>query len=383
MNRQKPKDIAASIRARLLARSRETGEDFQFLLQRYASERFLYRLGESPHRDRYVLKGAMLFALWGGSLYRATRDLDFTGYGNSETDAVIAAMREICTLPVANDGLTYDAATVMAEPIRETAEYNGLRVRLSATLAGARIPMQIDIGFGNAVEPPATEAEYPTLLGLPAPRIRAYPHEAVVAEKFHAMAVLGEINSRYKDFYDIYVLASRFGFDGERVARAIAATFDRRRTPIDAAFPAALTPRFFAEDRRDDKAVTHAVLKTIAAFLNTEGGDLLIGVADDGSLVGIERDQLDNDDKFMRHLTQVVRNGMGDRAGTCIDPKAQIVQGKTVCVVSCQRSPEPVFLKWKGIEAIPEGDFFVRHGPGTVKLSPDSTKEYIRTRFGL
>ena len=137
------------------------------------------------------------------------------------------------------------------------------------------------------------------------------------------------------------------------------------------------------EERRDDKGVTHAALKTIAAFLNTEGGDLLIGVADDGSIIGIERDLLENDDKFMRHLAQVVRNGMGDRAGTCIDPKTQIVQSKTVCVVSCQRSPEPVFLKWNGIETSPEGDFFVRTGPGTIKLASDSTKEYIRTRFGL
>lgn len=137
------------------------------------------------------------------------------------------------------------------------------------------------------------------------------------------------------------------------------------------------------EDRRDDKGVTHASLKTIAAFLNTEGGDLLLGVADDSSIVGIERDQLENDDKFMRHLAQVVRNGLGDRAGTCIDPKTQLVQGKTVCVVSCQRSPEPVFLKWKGIETTPDGDFFVRSGPGTVKLPPESAGEYIRTRFGL
>jgi len=136
------------------------------------------------------------------------------------------------------------------------------------------------------------------------------------------------------------------------------------------------------EDRQDDKSVTHAVLKTIAAFLNTEGGDLLIGVADDGAIVGIERDQIDNDDKFMRHLAQVARNGLGDRAGTCLDPKVQIVQGRTVCVVSCQRSPEPVFLKWKGMESTADGDFFVRSGPGTVKLPPESTKEFIRTRFG-
>ncbi len=136
------------------------------------------------------------------------------------------------------------------------------------------------------------------------------------------------------------------------------------------------------EDRQDDRGVTHAVLKTVAAFLNTEGGDLLIGVADDGSIVGLERDRLESDDKFMRHLAQIVRNGLGDRAGTCIDPKTQIVQGKTVCVLSCQRSPEPVFLKWKGMESSTEGDFFVRSGPGTVKLPTESANEYIRTRFG-
>jgi hypothetical protein len=135
------------------------------------------------------------------------------------------------------------------------------------------------------------------------------------------------------------------------------------------------------ENRQDDKGMTHAVLKTVAAFLNTEGGDLLIGVAGDGSIVGIEKDQLDSDDKFMRHLAQVVRNSLGDRAGTCIDPKTQIVQGKTVCVVSCQRSPEPVFLSWKGVETASGGDFFVRSGPGTVKLPPNSAQEYIRTRF--
>ena len=135
------------------------------------------------------------------------------------------------------------------------------------------------------------------------------------------------------------------------------------------------------EDRKDDKRITQAALKTIAAFLNTEGGDLLLGVADDGSITGIERDRLDNDDKFMLHLSQVVRNGLGDRAATCIDPKVQIVAGKGVCVVSCQRSPEPVYLKWKGVETGPDGDFFVRSGPGTVKLSSEDTAEYIRTRF--
>lgn len=135
------------------------------------------------------------------------------------------------------------------------------------------------------------------------------------------------------------------------------------------------------EDRKDDMVVTHSVLKTIAAFLNTEGGDLLIGVADDRTVLGIDHDRLENDDRFMLHLAQVVRNGLGDRAGTCIDPKTQIVQGKTVCLVSCQRSPEPVFLRWKGIERDPCGEFFVRSGPGTVQLSSEDTEEYIRTRF--
>ena len=135
------------------------------------------------------------------------------------------------------------------------------------------------------------------------------------------------------------------------------------------------------EDRKDGRRITHAALKTIAAFLNTEGGDLLLSVADDGSVVDIERDRLDNDDKFMLHLAQAVRSGLGDRAGTCIDPKVQIVDGKSVCVVSCQRSPEPVFLTWKGVDTETDGDFFVRSGPGTVKLSPDDAKEYVRTRF--
>ncbi len=135
------------------------------------------------------------------------------------------------------------------------------------------------------------------------------------------------------------------------------------------------------ENRKDDQHVTHAVLKTIAAFLNTDGGDLLIGVADDGSVRGLETDRFDNDDKFLLHLVQVVRNGLGDRAGTCIDPQIQLVQGKTVCVVTCQQSPEPVFLIWKALEVSGDGDFYVRSGPRSDKLSPESASKYIDTRF--
>jgi predicted nucleotidyltransferase component of viral defense system len=245
-----PKNVAASVRDRLLDRSRETGEDFGFLLQRYAAERFLYRLGESSHRDRYVLKGATLFAVWGSAIYRGTRDLDFTGYGANEVGGVLAAMRDVCGVSVHDDGITFDAATLAARPIRGEAEYNGLRVQFEARLGAARIRMQVDIGFGNAIEPPPTEADYPSLLDLPLPRIRAYPQEAVVAEKLHAMVVLGETNSRYKDFYDLYVFARQFSFDGQRLTTAIAATFARRRTAVELALPAALAPRFYADGER-------------------------------------------------------------------------------------------------------------------------------------
>lgn len=245
-----PRNLGASIHRRLLNGARERGEDAQFILQRYAAERFLYRLGSSVHRDQFVLKGAMLFALWGGSVYRPTRDLDFTGYGSDEIGAVLQRFRDICTLAVSDDGMLFDATTLTAEPIRDEAEYRGLRVVFETRLDIHRIRMQVDVGFGNAIEPTATEVDYPTLLNAPAPRIRAYPQEAVVAEKLHAMVVLGERNSRFKDFYDLHVLARQFQFDGERLAGAITATFERRRTPIDAALPAALTPRFYGDDAR-------------------------------------------------------------------------------------------------------------------------------------
>jgi len=247
-----PRNVSASVHARLLNRARQRGEDFQLVLHRYAAERFLYRLGRCGQRERYVLKGAMLFALWGGSLYRPTRDLDFTGYGSSEPADVLASFREICGCPVEDDGILFDAS-LTAEPIRKGAEYDGLRVRMQASLGNARIPMQIDVGFGNAVVPPASNVEYPTLLDAPAPSIRAYPPEAVIAEKLHALVVIGERNTRVKDVYDLYVLAGQFSFDGAQLARAIAATFERRGTPITAAIPAALAPRYFADGARAEQ----------------------------------------------------------------------------------------------------------------------------------
>ena len=248
-----PRNLAASIHRRLLNGARERGEDPQFILQRYAAERFLYRLGESPHREQFVLKGAMLFALWGGSVYRPTRDLDFTGYGSDEIGAVLSRIGDVCSAAVPDDGMYFDGTTLRAETIREEAEYAGIRIVFEAKLGKAKVRMQVDVGFGNAIEPGATDADYPTLLDAPTPHIRAYPHEAVVAEKLHAMVVLGERNSRYKDFYDLHVLARQFPFTGDSLARAIAATFERRRTTIDGALPAVLAPRFYADDARGEQ----------------------------------------------------------------------------------------------------------------------------------
>ncbi len=169
------RNVAASVRDRLLNRSRQTGEDFQFLLHRYAVERFLRRLGESEHRGRFVLKGATLFAAWGGSAYRATRDVDLAGYGSSEISDVRQAFREVCATRTADDGIVFDAEAVEVQQIKEDDVYPGLRVTLRGTLGVARVSLQVDVGFGNAIHPPARDITYPVLLDGPAPNIRAYP----------------------------------------------------------------------------------------------------------------------------------------------------------------------------------------------------------------
>ena len=244
------KNVPASVHARLLARAQERREDFNLTLQRYTAERFLYRLGASRHREHFVLKGAMLLPLWGGSLYRATRDLDLTGYTADDPRTLVEIMQEICAVSCPSDGLTFRAATVRAEPIRDQSEYHGFRVKLQGLLGTAKLHLQIDVGFGDAIEPPARDEEYPVLLEGPSPRIRAYGREAVVAEKLHAMVVLGAANTRYKDFYDVLVLATHFSFLGVVLARAIVATFDRRRTPLTQVQPVALGPSFYSDPKR-------------------------------------------------------------------------------------------------------------------------------------
>ncbi len=242
--------LAESLRQRLNNRLRERGEDVQFGLQRYAMERILFRLGKSVHRNRFVLKGASLFALWGGSLYRPTRDLDFTGYGISTMEEALAAIREILETLVDEDGLAFPSESLSAEPIRDEAEYQGFRIRFHGTLGHSRIPMQIDIGLGDDIEPPPLDEDYPTLLGDAKPNIRSYPKEAVVAEKLHALVILGERNSRLKDFYDLCILARQFPFESEQLSRGIISTFRRRKTQLQGSLPEGLAARFYSDPMR-------------------------------------------------------------------------------------------------------------------------------------
>jgi hypothetical protein len=243
---KKARNVAASNRAKLLALARSRGEDFQFLLGRWTIERFLYRLAGSRHRDSFVLKGAMLFLALGNKLYRPTKDLDLLGFGSAGVVEVASQIREICSVP-AHDGIVFDNAGIEAERIKEDAEYEGVRVWVPASLDGARVTMQIDVGFGDVVDPAPAELPFPTLLPLDAPVIRAYPTEAVIAEKFQAMIALGIANSRMKDFFDMWTFATTQRFEMSRLSQSIRSTFMRRRTRLPEIPPVALTDEFLLD----------------------------------------------------------------------------------------------------------------------------------------
>lgn len=242
---EKKKTSAASVRAKLLNRSRETGEELQNLLMRFAAERLLYRLSRSPHKDKFLLKGAALFAFWFDQPHRPTKDLDLLGRGASDILTLENILREICRIEAA-DGLQFLAETVKGENIREDQVYGGTRLTLTAMLERARIPLQIDIGFGDVVTPNATKETLPTILELPAPRVKIYPKETVIAEKFEAMVKLGIANSRMKDFWDVRYLIKEFDFDGALLQKAIRATFAARQTAFPEVLPVALTNDFAA-----------------------------------------------------------------------------------------------------------------------------------------
>ena len=272
------KNVAASVRAKLLNLSRAEGVPLNVLMEQYATGRFLYRLAESAYRDRFILKGAQLFRIWGAEKYRPTRDLDLLGYGESTEEAIQKIFSELVQMDVnPPDGLEWGEVTVA--PIREDAEYGGVRAKVNVDLAGARLSIQVDVGFGDAITPGAIEKEWHELLPFPSARLLVYPPETVIAEKLEAAVSLGIDNSRMKDFFDLHWLQSHVNFDGTILAKAITNTFARRGTAIPVDPPLAFTSRFYTDAAKQlqwqafirkgklEAAVFEDVMKAISGFL--------------------------------------------------------------------------------------------------------------------
>ncbi|MGH8745241.1 MAG: nucleotidyl transferase AbiEii/AbiGii toxin family protein [Burkholderiales bacterium] len=244
------KDLAASVRARLLNIAKAEGSNFNQVLVRYALERFLYRLSQSSHADRFLLKGALLFTLWYDMPHRPTRDADLLGFGPSDLESIDQTIRDIASITV-DDGITFDPESVNAEEIRKDAGYAGARVVITGDLARARCKTQIDIGFGDAVTPGPVQAEYLVLIeDFPAPRLRTYPVYTVVSEKLHAIALLGMTNSRVKDYLDLWVMLDRESLNMNTLAEAISATFTRRGMAVPTRSPIGLSDEFAADPSR-------------------------------------------------------------------------------------------------------------------------------------
>ena len=242
--------LAQSVQTRLVRHARVLGADPNLVLARFAAERFLYRLSCSHHVERFVLKGGLLLIVWFGEQIRPTRDADLLGFGDLSAEALAGTFREVCALEVKPDGLAYDQATIRVAAIWPEDIYGGQRISLQARLGAARLRVQVDVGIGDDVTPEPEWIEYPSLLDLPRPRLRAYCPETAIAEKVHAMVALGAKNSRMRDFFDIHALAERKSFEGNRLSKALRATFDRRRTAIPQDLPAALTPAFAAAEAK-------------------------------------------------------------------------------------------------------------------------------------
>ena len=293
------RNVPASVRARLQSVARENQVNFQRVLTRYALERLLFRLSVSPHKESFVLKGAMLYPAWLEDPFRTTRDLDLLAYGDREAERLVMIFREICVQAVEEDGLSFDAEHIEAEPIRDDRSYGGLRLRTSARLGAAVIPVRIDIGFGDAVTPGPLELEYPVLLDQPAPTLNAYPRETVAAEKFEAIVALDLANSRMKDFYDLFAMSRLFAFEGETLAAAIRATFERRTTTVPRERPPPLTD-IFSEDPQKvqqwrsflarepllfDEPELNAVVREVGDFIMPAAH----GASDEGQTLGVCR----------------------------------------------------------------------------------------------
>jgi predicted nucleotidyltransferase component of viral defense system len=265
----KERNTGASVRARLLTLSKERKEDFNFVLTRYALERLLYRLSISNYSRQFLLKGALLFEVWFDIPHRPTRDADLLGFGSSEQQHIEAIFREICSIRE-DDGVDFQIDTVRATEIRKDAGYAGVRVTFIALIDGSRSNIQVDIGFGDAVTPSAEEVEYPVMLsGFKTARLGAYPKYTVVAEKVHALTKLGMANSRLKDYFDLWILATKADFDGQTLNQAIVATFDRRETPLPQDIPLGLS-KTFAKDSDKNMQWTAFFKKNSLEELNLE-----------------------------------------------------------------------------------------------------------------
>lgn len=231
MERDK-KNIAESIHLRLLNEAKKSGRLFNELLQYYTIERFIFRLAQSPFEKNYLLKGALMFFAWNTKLPRPTKDVDLLGNIDNSLDAITESMKKICQQKVVQDGIFFNPDTISATRITEDVEYKGIRVRIPGNLGSIRLSVQIDIGFGDVIVPKATKFTYPTILDSPAPIIRGYSKESIISEKFHAMVKLGVLNSRMKDFYDIWLLSQQFDFKGQTLSTALRKTFENRKTKI-------------------------------------------------------------------------------------------------------------------------------------------------------
>jgi predicted nucleotidyltransferase component of viral defense system len=250
VNKTPPQNIAASVHQRLLNKARETNRSFSELVQYFAMERFLYRLSKSTYADKFILKGALMLAVWKAPLARPTMDIDMLGQGDNSMEVIVDMIRNFCRQAVEPDGIIFDAGSVSAARITEDADYEGVRVKLRGRLDTVRITIQIDIGFGDVVVPKAKTIIYPTILDLPKPHLIGYSRESTVAEKFEAMVKLGILNSRMKDFFDIWFLSRQFDFTGKTLEKAIKTTFSIRSTGIPTV-PTAFTPDFSRDPTKD------------------------------------------------------------------------------------------------------------------------------------
>ena len=246
MKPEQKRNVPASVLQRLLTLSQRRKEPFDLILVRYGIERLLYRLSRSQHAEKFLLKGAMLFAIWSDGTHRPTRDVDLLGFGPHDDETLKTIFTELCRLETEPDGLIFLVESVRAAPIREEAAYPGTRITLEARLGNARISVQVDIGFGDVVTPDPDEVEFPALLDFPSPHLRVYPIYTVVAEKLEASVRLGEANTRMKDFFDLWFLSRKFSFEGELLKNAITRTFARREMLVPTTLPVALTPEFAA-----------------------------------------------------------------------------------------------------------------------------------------